>query len=113
MVLKGLDPALSGDYHPAELLYANGQDLSHPYLSPINGDYSKGFPPTILTSGTRDLMLSDTVRVHRAMVNAGVAAQLHVWEAAGHAMFFRSAPEDGDHMSQLRRFADEHWSGTR
>jgi hypothetical protein len=43
------------------LLYANGRDLKDPRLSPIYGNVT-GFPPTILTSGTRDLYLSHTVR---------------------------------------------------
>ena len=42
-------------------LYANGHDLKDPMLSPVYGDL-QGFPPTILTSGTRDLFLSNTVR---------------------------------------------------
>ena len=46
------------------LLYANGRDLKDPLLSPIYGDVH-GFPPAILTSGTRDLYLSNTVRMHR------------------------------------------------
>lgn len=33
-------------------------------LSPIYGDFH-GLPPTILTSGTRDLLLSNTVRTER------------------------------------------------
>src|SRR6266478_4677036 len=41
----------------AAKLYANGHDLRDPQLSPVYGDLS-GFPPTILTSGTRDLFLS-------------------------------------------------------
>jgi monoterpene epsilon-lactone hydrolase len=45
-------------------LYANGRDLKDPMLSPIYGDLN-GFPPAILTSGTRDLFLSLTVRTHR------------------------------------------------
>jgi epsilon-lactone hydrolase len=52
-------------------LYANGHDLRDPLLSPIYGDVH-GFPPTILTSGTRDLLLSNTVRMHRKLRLAGV-----------------------------------------
>ena len=37
-----------------------------------------GFPPTILTTGTRDLLLSNTVRVHRKLRRAGVEATLQV-----------------------------------
>jgi epsilon-lactone hydrolase len=55
-----------GFLHAAALLYANGQDLKDPLLSPVYGDMH-GFPPTILTSGTRDLFLSNTVRVHRRL----------------------------------------------
>ena len=47
-------------------LYANGRDLKDPLLSPIYGDVT-GFPPAILTSGTRDLYLSNTVRMHRKL----------------------------------------------
>ena len=41
-------------------LYANGHDLKDPYLSPLFADFSKGFPPTMLSAGTRDLFLSNT-----------------------------------------------------
>ncbi|WP_322964528.1 alpha/beta hydrolase [Sphingomonas fuzhouensis] len=51
-------------------LYAGGADLSHPYLSPLFGDLSN-FPPIFLQSGTRDLFLSNTVRMHRALRRAG------------------------------------------
>ena len=64
----------------------NGHDLTHPYLSPLFGDLT-GFPPTILTTGTRDLYLSNTVRMHRALRAAGVAAELHVTEAGPHTGF--------------------------
>ncbi|PKA44302.1 hypothetical protein CWR43_08450 [Rhizobium sullae] len=35
-----------------------------------------------LATGTRDLLLSDTVRMHRALRRAGVTAELHVVEPA-------------------------------
>jgi monoterpene epsilon-lactone hydrolase len=50
----------SGYLSHAAALYANGHDLRDPQLSPIYGDFH-GFPPAILTSGTRDLFLSNTV----------------------------------------------------
>lgn len=85
-------------------LYADGHDLRDPYLSPLFGDFSLGFPPTILTSGTRDLFLSNTVLMHRALRRAGVEAELHVWEAMGHGGFFGLAPEDEEVWDELRRF---------
>jgi acetyl esterase/lipase len=90
------------------LLYANGHDLRDPLLSPVYGDYKPGFPPTILTSGTRDMLLSATVLMHRALRRAGVEAELHVWEAMGHGGFFGAAPEDEEVWDELRIFVRRH-----
>ena len=106
----GIDPLIPGSAHPSFLLYAAGQDLRHPLISPLNGDFTKGFPPAILTTGTRDMLLSDTVLLHRALRRAGVPAELHVTEAGGHGGFMGMAPEDREILAEVRRFADAHWS---
>ena len=85
-------------------VYAGSHDRKDPYLSPVYGDYSKGFPATFLQTGTRDLLLSDTVRLHRALRAAGVEAELHVWEAMPHGGFGGAAPEDADMTAELKRF---------
>ena len=105
----GIDTVLSESLMPANRLYAGGHDLSHPYLSPLFGDFSKGFPPTLLAAGTRDLFLSNTVRMHRALRAADVPAELHIVEAAPHGGFFGSAPEDRELEREVRRFVDAHW----
>jgi acetyl esterase/lipase len=74
----------------------------------VFGDFSKGFPPAYLQSGTRDLLLSDTVRMHRALVRAGIEAELHVWEAAPHAGFGGFSPEDVEIRQQFLKFMDKH-----
>jgi acetyl esterase/lipase len=56
------------------------------------------------------MLLSDNVRMHRALRAAGVDAQLHVWEAAGHGGFLGLAPEDADRFAEVRRFTERHWS---
>jgi acetyl esterase/lipase len=106
----GLDPVLTASLMPTNLLYAGGHDLTDPYVSPLFGDFTKGFPPTLLTTGTRDLFLSNTVRMHRALRAAGIPAQLHVIEAAGHGGFFGTAPEDQAIAAETRLFVDEHWA---
>jgi epsilon-lactone hydrolase len=105
----GLDPLLPGASTPTFAMYAGGRDLTDPYVSPLFGDFVPGFPPTILTTGTRDRLLSDTVRMHRALRRAGIPADLHVTEAAGHGGFFGTAPEDHEIERELRRFAESHW----
>lgn len=100
----GLDNILSGSLMPANLLYANGHDLSHPYLSPLFADVT-GWPPTFIQAGTRDLFLSNAVRMHRKLRNAGVDAELHVFEAMPHGGF-GGAPEDLEMAAERRRFLD-------
>jgi epsilon-lactone hydrolase len=91
-------------------LYADGHDLKDPYLSPIFADFSKGFPSTILTSGTRDLFLSNTANMHRALRRAGIKAELHVFEAMSHGGFMGRAPEDQEVLAEQVRFMNEHLS---
>jgi acetyl esterase/lipase len=90
-------------------LYANGHDLKDPLLSPVYGDMH-GFPPTVLTTGTRDLLLSNTVRVHRKLREAGVEAELEVFEGQSHAQYMRdaNAPETKEAFTEIARFFDKH-----
>lgn len=98
------DGWLSGAAH----LYADGRDLKNPYLSPIYGDF-KNFPPTILTTGTRDLFLSNTVRVHRKLRRAGVIADLNVYEGMSHAQYAGpDMPEAREVFEDIARFFDAH-----
>lgn len=107
----GIDTVLR-PFGKMSTLYADGHDLTDPYLSPLFGDFSKGFPPTFLQSGTRDLLLSDTVRMHRKLLQAGVEAELHVWEAMPHGgfggVFGVAAPEDQEMQAQFVTFVEKH-----
>ena len=67
-------------------LYTGDQDPRNPLISPLYGDV-RGLPPAILTTGTRDLILSDTVRVHRKLRQAGVETDLQVYEGLSHAQY--------------------------
>jgi acetyl esterase/lipase len=113
LTLQGLDPlgAREGMLAAAFDLYVGEADPSNPLLSPVNGDLD-GFPPTILISGTRDLLLSDTVRMHRALREAGVRADLHVYDGQAHADYMqnllRDVPEAKDAQRELFEFFDKH-----
>ncbi len=67
-------------------LRPGGRDLRDPLISPIFGDFA-GLPPAILTSGTRDLLLSQTLAAHRRLRRAGVNASSQVFEGMSHAQF--------------------------
>ncbi len=102
----GVDYVLVQRLTDSITLYAGNHDLTDPYLSPIFGDVT-GFPPTFVQAGTRDLFLSNAVRIHRKLRDAGVDAELHVWEAMPHGGFF-GAPEDAEMGVELRRFVAKH-----
>jgi len=90
-------------------VYANGHDMKDPLISPVYGDYS-GFAPTILTSGTRDLLLSNTVRVHRKLRDAGIDSFLQVFEGQSHAQYLRddTAPETKAAFAEITGFFNKH-----
>ncbi len=108
----GVDNALVA-YEPllgaAARLYAHGRDLQDPHLSPVYGDFH-GFPPTILTTGTRDLFLSNTIRVHRKLREAGVEAALEVYEGQSHAQYLADSttPESKEAFEEIASFFDRH-----
>ena len=117
LLTPGLDLLNEGDSHRTNkyldvnlygeggaIIYGAGQDRRHPYLSPLFGDFAKGWPPTILATGTRDLLLSDTVRMHRALRRAGIRADLLVTEAGAHGGFQGQAPEDMEVLAECRKF---------
>ena len=101
--LMGLDVVLTGRLMQMNLLYAGGAELADPYLSPLFGDVA-GFPPTLLQAGTRDIFLSNAVRMHRKLRSAGVRAELHVWEGMPHAGFGGLTPEDREVSAELQAF---------
>jgi epsilon-lactone hydrolase len=90
-------------------LYVHGADVTSPYLSPLYGDLANAFPPTYLRSGTRDLLLSDTVRMHAALRKAGVDACLYVGEAMPHSGFPDDTPEQAEAIADTVRWLDRTW----
>lgn len=91
-------------------LYAGTHDMKYPFISPVYGDFTKGFPPAILTSGTRDMLLSDTVRIHRKLRQAGVDAYLQVFEGMSHAEYILvfTSPESREAFQEIARFFRSH-----
>ncbi len=108
---EGIDRALvsyDGLLEGMAKLYADGRDLKTPLISPLYGDF-EGFPPTYLVTGTRDLFLSDVVRVHRKMRVAGVVADLNVYEGVSHGDYMViGSPELQQAFGELAEFLLRH-----
>src|SRR5260370_7967188 len=55
----------------ATVVYAHGHDLKDPLLSPVSADMH-GFPPAILTTRTRALLLTTTAPTHPNLPDAAL-----------------------------------------
>lgn len=109
-VNRGLDVVLPASLMSNHLLYANGADLAHPYLSPLFGNLD-GLPAAFLQTGTRDLFLSNAVRLHRRLRRANVQTELHVFEGMPHGGFMGGTPEDRELAEEIARFVRARWPG--
>ena len=92
-----LDPPTDIPHHSP---YVAATDPKDPVLSPIYADLH-GMPPTLFVTSGRDMLLSGTVNLHRAYLNAGVDARLVVFDALTHAFWYDpTLPEaiEANHM---------------
>jgi len=87
--------------------YVGKTDVRNPVLSPLFADL-RGLPPSLLVTGTRDALLSDTSTFHRALLKAGVDAQLVVFEAMPHAFWYHfQFPETTEALQLMAKFFEE------
>jgi acetyl esterase/lipase len=96
VTLKQFDPYYVYEKHlkRAADAYADPKDQKLPYVSPVYGDYAKGFPPTLIQGGTREIFLSHFVRQYRAIDAAGGTASLDLYDGMPHV--FQMRPELAD-----------------
>lgn len=89
--------------------YAGPHALTDRRISPVYGEFD-GFPPSMLVSGTRDLFLSNTARVHTKLRKAGAESDLLILEGVSHADYALEATSPEHHLTyaELNRFLLEH-----
>ena len=64
--------------------------------------------PSLLVTSTRDILLSDTTTLHRALLRAGDDAQLVVFEALPHAFWYHfQLPETKEALELMAKFFDD------
>lgn len=94
--LDGIDPSLSHTHHLRHMAaaYAGGRALDDPEISPLFAGVPPGFPATIITTGTRDLLLSDCARLSEKLRRAGVPVELRLFEGMWHVFeYYPGLPE--------------------
>jgi epsilon-lactone hydrolase len=111
LTLSGADPTLD-----VEVLswcadaYADPKDQRSPYVSPVYGDYAKAFPPTLIQGGTREIFLSNVVRLYQAIRGGGHQAVLDLYEGMPHVFqaLTPSSPETRTAIARAAAFFDLH-----
>jgi epsilon-lactone hydrolase len=94
----------------ADLPYFKGANLSDPLVFPgASLAILRRFPPTLLITGTRDMTMSSVIQSQALLAQAGVDAELHVWDGMWHSFF--SDPEMPESQAAYRTivaFFDHH-----
>ncbi len=68
----------------AALAYSPKSEFKNPYVSPVYGDFSKGFPPTLIQVGSKEIFLSNAIRMYRVLDDANIEVKLDVYEGMWH-----------------------------
>lgn len=91
-----------------ELPYFKGADPANPLVLPGNSrEVLAKFPATLLISASRDFSMSATLRSNELLTEAGVRAELHVWEGVWHSFFSDpELPESKAMYAVVARFFD-------
>jgi acetyl esterase/lipase len=116
VTLKEADPILyAPSVQPAIDLYAPLADQRNPYVSPVYGDFAKGYPPTLIIGGTKEILLSDMVRLHRAIRAAGSDSRLELYEGMPHAFppTMANTPEGRSAIAEQVAFWNQHLAAAK
>jgi len=85
-----VDPVLNAEYLERMISgYARQEDLTSPFISPLFGDF-KGFPPVYIQVGDNEVLLSDSVLLHKKLIQANVSAKIDIFKGMWHV--FQMSP---------------------
>jgi acetyl esterase/lipase len=103
---EGRDPTLS--IHQSRLAaahYAQAKDMTNPEISPLFGSYDETFPDVFISSGTRDLLLSQSIQLANILRFAGVSVDLQIWDGLWHVFEWDAdLPESRLSIQQIVKF---------
>jgi acetyl esterase/lipase len=107
--LKNHDPMLSqGILEVGAKIFADGLDYTDSRVSPIFADFSKGFSPTLIQAGTKEIPLSNAVRFYQTLDLAGQDTTLDIYEGMWHVFQQNDVPEAEIAISKSAAFIHEH-----
>ena len=107
--LSGVDATLDkDDLLKSAVAFAGGEErLRDADVSPVYAHFA-GFPPALIHCGTREILLSDSEMLARALLRDGVEAQLVRWEGMCHVFQAFGFEESRAANSQIGQFLKKH-----
>eukprot|EP00339_Tiarina_fusa_P001844 CAMPEP_0117034566 /NCGR_PEP_ID=MMETSP0472-20121206/24600_1 /TAXON_ID=693140 ORGANISM="Tiarina fusus, Strain LIS" /NCGR_SAMPLE_ID=MMETSP0472 /ASSEMBLY_ACC=CAM_ASM_000603 /LENGTH=309 /DNA_ID=CAMNT_0004743771 /DNA_START=21 /DNA_END=950 /DNA_ORIENTATION=- len=105
--IKNLDPTLSVEHFlvQAGAAYMGNKNPLDPLISPLFGEFPGNFPPTTISSGTRDLLMSDSIRLADKLRDVGVVVDLQVTEGLWHVFeWYPDLPEARKSLQHISAF---------
>ena len=107
--LENHDPILSRPiFEVGAEIFADGLDYTDPRVSPVFADFSKGFSPTLIQAGTKEMPLSNAVRLYQKLDAAGQDTTLDIYEGMWHVFQQNDVPEAEVALSKSAAFINKH-----
>jgi epsilon-lactone hydrolase len=99
------DPFLSPHLVDAvPVVYASDLDKTNPEISPIHNEFNADWPPTLITTGTRDRFAGQCAALARAIREAGAPADLRLWDSLWHVFEYYDIPEADLSLREIAAF---------
>ena len=112
VTLKHAEPSYFYDrvLKPSADAYADPKDQKHTYVSPVYGDHTKGFPPTLIQGGTKEIFLSNFIRHYQARDTAGQTVKLDLYEGMNHVFqaAIPNSPESKTALAKVDAFLKQY-----
>jgi hypothetical protein len=85
--------------------YVDHADQKNPYVSPVYGNFTGGFTPTLIQGGTREIFLSGFIRFYQALDQADIPVKLDIYEGMPHVhQYLYKTPESKIALSKMNEF---------
>ena len=104
--LQEKDPLISSEeLREMALLYAGGEDLKNPYVSPFYGDFA-GLPPVLIHVGSNEVLLDDSRKLATRMEAQGVEVDIDIYEGMWHVWHMFDVPEARAAIRKIAYYID-------
>lgn len=83
--------------------YCKDNDPANPLISSVYGDFI-GLPPLLIQAGTKEILLSDSIRIYQQAKAVGVNVTLDLWDGMWHV--FQAVPNIPEAQSACREMGE-------